>query len=93
MARAAWRERRRAGSRSRGARRAGPNAGNGYDGEKYSWEQTLKDLTIYVPVPAAVKSKDIVCDIDNLHIKFGVKGRPPVINVRVRGHLVWFDLM
>ena len=40
-----------------------PNRGNGGDGPGYSWQQTLKEVTIVVPVPAGTKSKHLTVDV------------------------------
>lgn len=40
---------------------AAPNAGNGADLGRYSWMQTLAELTLTVPVPAGSKGRD--CDV------------------------------
>jgi hypothetical protein len=37
--------------------------GNGGFTDKYYWTQTLKELTVFVDVPAGTKSKDIKCTI------------------------------
>merc|ERR1711907_507900 len=52
-----------------------PNAGNGGDMEKYSWTQTLEELTVTVPVPKGIKGKEVICDIESSKIKLGVKGQ------------------
>ncbi|KAG7981284.1 hypothetical protein I3843_05G225200 [Carya illinoinensis] len=57
-----------------------PNRGNGLDLEKYSWTQTLQEVTVNVPVPAGTKSRFIVCDIKKNHLKVGLKGQPPIID-------------
>ncbi|KAJ4813954.1 Nuclear migration protein nudC [Rhynchospora pubera] len=56
-----------------------PNAGNGLDLEKYSWTQTLQELTITIPVPPGTKSRFVSCDIKRNHLKVGLKGQPAVL--------------
>ncbi|KAB5531630.1 hypothetical protein DKX38_018300 [Salix brachista] len=56
-----------------------PNKGNGLDLEKYSWTQTLQEVTIQVPVPSGTKSRFVVCDVKKNHLKVGLKGLPPII--------------
>ncbi|KAJ6418803.1 hypothetical protein OIU84_002060 [Salix udensis] len=56
-----------------------PNKGNGLDLEKYSWTQTLQEVTVQVPVPSGTKSRFVVCDIKKNHVKVGLKGLPPII--------------
>ncbi|KAL6314803.1 hypothetical protein AAG906_027154 [Vitis piasezkii] len=53
---------------------------NGLDLEKYSWMQTLQEVTVTVPVPPGTKSRFIVCDIKKNHLKVGLKGHPPIID-------------
>ncbi|KAL6345548.1 hypothetical protein AAG906_017275 [Vitis piasezkii] len=53
-----------------------------FDLEKYSWMQTLQEVTVTVPVPPGTKSRFIVCDIKKNHLKVGLKGHPPIIDVR-----------
>ncbi|XVE64387.1 hypothetical protein DITRI_Ditri07aG0096800 [Diplodiscus trichospermus] len=57
-----------------------PNKGNGLDLEKYSWTQTLQEVTVNVPVPSGTRSRSVVCEIKKNHLKFGLKGQPPVID-------------
>ncbi|KAL1309680.1 hypothetical protein HN51_052381 [Arachis hypogaea] len=56
-----------------------PNKGNGMDLEKYSWTQTLQEVTVNVPVPSGTKSRFVICEIKKNHIKVGLKGQPPII--------------
>ncbi|KAK6925993.1 CS domain [Dillenia turbinata] len=58
-----------------------PNKGNGLDLEKYSWTQTLQEVTVTVPVPPGTKSRFIACEIKKNHLKVGLKGQPPIIDV------------
>ncbi|CAE7905275.1 BOB1 [Symbiodinium sp. KB8] len=54
--------------------------GNGGVTDKYSWTQTLQDVQVSVGVPAAIKGRDIVCDISGSHIKFGLRGQDPIVD-------------
>ncbi|WCJ36836.1 Nuclear migration protein nudC [Euphorbia peplus] len=56
-----------------------PNKGNGLDLEKYSWTQTLEEVSVIIPVPSGTKSRFVVCDIKKNHLKVGLKGQPPII--------------
>lgn len=58
-----------------------PNKGNGLDLDKYSWVQTLQEVTINIPVPPGTKSRFITCEMKKNHIKVGIKGQPPIIDV------------
>lgn len=62
-----------------GSKRA-PNKGNGLDLDKYSWTQSLQEVTVNVPVPAGTKSRFIACEIKKNHLKVGLKGQPPIID-------------
>ncbi|KAL4282573.1 hypothetical protein GQ457_16G025310 [Hibiscus cannabinus] len=57
-----------------------PNKGNGLDLEKYSWTQTLQEVTVNVPVPSGTKSRFVVCEIKKNHFKVGLKGQSPIID-------------
>ncbi|GMI96304.1 hypothetical protein like AT4G27890 [Hibiscus trionum] len=57
-----------------------PNKGNGLDLEKYSWTQTLQEVTVNVPVPSGTKSRSVVCEIKKNRLKVGLKGQPPIID-------------
>ena len=49
----------------------------------YKWTQTIQDLDITVSVPSNLRGKDIVVDMKKMHLKVGVKGQDPVIDVRI----------
>lgn len=40
-----------------------PNVGNGADLDRYSWTQTLEEVTVMVPCPQGTRSKDVAVDI------------------------------
>lgn len=58
-----------------------PNKGNGLDLEKYSWTQSLQEVNVNVPVPNGTKSRFVICEIKKNHLKVGLKGQPPIIEV------------
>lgn len=47
----------------------------------YRWTQTIKDVDVTVPVRGTLKGKDIVVDISKTHLKVGVRGEEPIIDV------------
>ena len=51
------------------------------DLEKYSWTQTLQEVTINIPFPEGVKSRFVAYDLKTNHLKVGLKGQPPIIDV------------
>eukprot|EP00252_Welwitschia_mirabilis_P000234 TRINITY_DN10227_c0_g1_i1.p1 TRINITY_DN10227_c0_g1~~TRINITY_DN10227_c0_g1_i1.p1 ORF type:complete len:308 (+),score=72.95 TRINITY_DN10227_c0_g1_i1:87-1010(+) len=57
-----------------------PNSGNGADLEKYSWTQTLSEVSISIPVPPGTKPRFIVCEIKKKHLKAGLKGQTPILD-------------
>ncbi|XP_074576835.1 protein BOBBER 1-like [Curcuma longa] len=57
-----------------------PNSGNGLDLDKYSWIQSLQEVTVNIPVPQGTKSRFVTCEIKKTHLKVGLKGQPPVID-------------
>lgn len=54
------------------------------DALPYKWSQNIGDLDILIEVPGNLKGKDIVVEIKKSHIKAGIKGQEPVIDVSVR---------
>ncbi|XP_039011016.1 protein BOBBER 1-like [Hibiscus syriacus] len=57
-----------------------PNKGNGLDFERYSWTQTIQEVTVIVPVPPGTRSKLVDCETRKSYLKVGLKGQPPVID-------------
>ncbi|KAJ6826083.1 protein BOBBER 1-like isoform X1 [Iris pallida] len=57
-----------------------PNSGNGQDLEKYSWTQTLQEVTLSIPVPQGTKSRFVAYEVKKNHLKVGLKGQPPIID-------------
>lgn len=51
-----------------------PNAGNGGVTEKYTWEQTLKEVTVYVKIPQGLTSKQLTVNMTTKHAKIEIKG-------------------
>ena len=47
----------------------------------YEWDQTLDEVTLYVPLPPGVPSKLFECIITKGHLTLGIKGNPPYLNV------------
>lgn len=47
----------------------------------YKWNQQIHELNVTFEVPGNYKSKDIVIDIKRKHLKAGVKGQDPIIDV------------
>lgn len=59
-----------------------PNAGRGADLGRYSWTQTLGEVTVCVPVPPGTKGRALDVDIGKTRLRVGIKGQPPIIDVR-----------
>ncbi|KAG9448268.1 hypothetical protein H6P81_014396 [Aristolochia fimbriata] len=57
-----------------------PNSGNGLDLDKYSWTQTLQEVTVNIPIPPGTKSRFVACEIKKNYLKVGLKGQPPIID-------------
>ena len=59
---------------------AEPNIGNGYNYEKYSFVQTLKDATATFPMPKGIKGRDCDVKLSAKHLRVGVKGQEPIVD-------------
>lgn len=65
-----------------------PNAGNGLDLEKYSWTQTLAELTIVIPVPAGTRGKTCDVEIGSKTLRAGVQGQEAVLNGELEDSII-----
>ena len=52
----------------------------------YEWEQSLEEVNLYIETPPGLRAESIDCKITPKHIRLGVKGNPPFIDVRC-----WLD--
>jgi len=50
---------------------------------QYSWTQTLSDVQVSIPVPAGTRGRDINFKLEPNRITLGIKGQPPILDVRV----------
>ena len=57
-----------------------PLIGNGLRTDKYSFTQTLSDITINVFLPQGIKGKDLNVVIQQKHLKVQIKGQNPIID-------------
>ncbi|KAI9674889.1 MAG: hypothetical protein M1829_003629 [Trizodia sp. TS-e1964] len=46
----------------------------------YKWTQTIQDVDVTVPVPAAIKARDLNVVLTKTKIKVGLKGQDPIID-------------
>jgi len=51
------------------------------DRKIYEWDQTLSEVNMYVEVPPGMRAKEMFCEIEKQHVKFGLKGNPPFMDV------------
>ena len=65
-----------------------PNAGNGFDHDDYSWQQTLQEVNVSVPLPSGIKARSIVCDFTRSKLKLGIKGEEPILEGELFNEIV-----
>ena len=53
---------------------------NGGTTKDFSWEQTLSDVAIQVPMPEGTRARDVVCTISKSHLVVKLKGQDAVID-------------
>eukprot|EP00013_Stygamoeba_regulata_P015701 CAMPEP_0177677886 /NCGR_PEP_ID=MMETSP0447-20121125/28681_1 /TAXON_ID=0 /ORGANISM="Stygamoeba regulata, Strain BSH-02190019" /LENGTH=73 /DNA_ID=CAMNT_0019186785 /DNA_START=1 /DNA_END=219 /DNA_ORIENTATION=+ len=54
--------------------------------DKYSWNQEMDEVTIVIPFKdfeGTLRARDVDCTIEPFHLKVGLKGEEPIIDVRV----------
>lgn len=49
----------------------------------YEWEQSMEEVNLYIETPPGVKADGVDCKITPTHIRLGLKGNPPFIDVRL----------
>lgn len=47
----------------------------------YEWEQSLEEVNLYIETPSGVTADRVDCKITPKHIRLGIKGNPPFIDV------------
>ncbi|CAM9496300.1 unnamed protein product, partial [Phaeothamnion confervicola] len=59
-----------------------------YEGRTvYEWEQSLEEVNIYITPPPGITAGMIDCKIEHRHIRLGLKGAPPFLDVSRRASL------
>lgn len=56
-----------------------PSSGAGYDYGTYYFQQTLTTVDVFIPLPHAMKSKDIEVKIGSTSLRAGLKNAPPIL--------------
>ncbi|GJP78328.1 hypothetical protein CLOP_g8648 [Closterium sp. NIES-67] len=56
-----------------------PTLGNGADLGRYSFTQTLAELSVAIPLPAGTKARGVTVDIKKTKLLAGLKGQTPVL--------------
>lgn len=58
-----------------------PNACNGFDYEHYMFSQTLQEVEVRVPLPAAnIKGRDLDILLQQRRMRVGLKGKTPIVD-------------
>jgi hypothetical protein len=48
----------------------------------YEWEQSMEEVLIYITPPEGLTGQHLDIKITNLHLRVGIKGNPPFLDVR-----------
>lgn len=52
--------------------------------DKYSWSQTVDDVTVTIPIAASIRGKNIDCRIEPNHLYICIRGESePILNVSI----------
>jgi hypothetical protein len=51
----------------------------------YEWEQSLDEVLVYISPPPGARAAHIECAITSAHVRVGIKGNPPYLDVRAQG--------
>lgn len=57
-----------------------PDPGNGGHCDRYHWEQTLMEVTVYYYLPEGTTAKDLKVDFGVHHCKIAIKGQEPLVD-------------
>lgn len=68
-----------------------PPEGNGGRTDTYVWTQTLQELNVVIAVPPGTKTRQVVVDIKNRHLKVGLKGEAPIIDGELQKRVIVDD--
>lgn len=50
----------------------------------YKWTQTIRDLEVSAPIPSNIKGRDMVVTLTKSKISVAIKGKEPIIEVRLQ---------
>lgn len=57
-----------------------PAPGNGGATERFVWTQQLAEVSVSVPVPPGMRSRDLSVEIGKTRLRVGLKGQPPLVD-------------
>ncbi|OQR87688.1 nuclear migration protein nudC-like protein [Achlya hypogyna] len=61
--------------------------GNGGQTDKYSWTQSLQDLTVSLPVPKGTKSRDLSVKMAQTSLRVAINGQEPLVDGALAGKI------
>lgn len=64
------------------------NRGNGLTTSKYSWIQSLKEVTLTIKLSLGTRTKDLICEIKPQHIKVSMKGQEPILDGKLPARVI-----